>query len=191
MLQNIFITPIWKTKLEMNIESLVDYCLHMANNTKGVFPNLSNVGGYQSNPIGDEHSEIVKLKQTVMTEASQFAKQLEFKGELNLDNMWINCNGYKDFNLPHKHPHSLLSGVFYVNTPKDCGDLVFHNPAGPFMDYTFNKTHVENYNQVTSSTFKEKAIVNTLFLFPSWLEHRVEPNLNKNIARISISFNIY
>ena len=27
-------------------------------------------------------------------------------------------------------------------------------------------------------------------IFPSWLVHRVEPNLNKNFSRISMSFNI-
>ena len=30
---------------------------------------------------------------------------------------------------------------------------------------------------------------NTLYIFPSWLQHSVEPNKNKNILRKSISFN--
>lgn len=191
MIQNVFITPIFKTKLELNNEGLISYCLKLANTTEGVFPNLSNVGGFQSDPIGDENGDIVILKKAVIEQAGHFAEQLEFKGNLTLDNMWINVNGYKDFNLPHRHPQALISGVYYLNTPKDCGDIVFHNPSGPFMDYTFNKTKVNHYNSVTASTHKETAVANTLFLFPGWLEHRVEPNLNKNIARISISFNIY
>ena len=32
---------------------------------------------------------------------------------------------------------------------------------------------------------------NTLYLFPGWLNHFVNPNLNKTEERISISFNTY
>ena len=30
-----------------------------------------------------------------------------------------------------------------------------------------------------------------LYIFPSWLRHDVEPNLNKKEKRISISFNLH
>ena len=36
-----------------------------------------------------------------------------------LGNMWANINGYKDYNLPHKHPNCVLSGVYYVKAPEN------------------------------------------------------------------------
>ena len=48
----------------------------------------------------------------------------------------------------------------------------------------------EEYNQYNTSLVKAPAIENTLYLFPSWLMHYVESNMNKTEERISISFNI-
>ena len=42
---------------------------------------------------------------------------------------------------------------------------------------------------MNSYSFSFKPAVNRLVLFPSWLEHSVEPNLNPDKKRISFSFN--
>ena len=47
-----------------------------------------------------------------------------------------------------------------------------------------------DYNNYNSGTWWLPSEENNLYLFPSWLKHRVEPNLNKNENRISISFNL-
>lgn len=41
--------------------------------------------------------------------------------------------------LAHTHPDNLLSGVYYVQLPVDCGPIIFRDPRGPLppFDQTF------------------------------------------------------
>ena len=48
---------------------------------------------------------------------------------------------------------------------------------------------VNNYNKFNSSSWWLPSIENSLILFPSWLQHNVASNQEKE-PRISISFNI-
>jgi uncharacterized protein (TIGR02466 family) len=47
---------------------------------------------------------------------------------------------------------------------------------------------VDSYNHYNSSIWKIEPEENICILFPSYLKHYVEPNLNKK-ERVSISFN--
>ena len=49
--------------------------------------------------------------------------------------------------------------------------------------------NINKYNEYNSSIWSIDPKENLLVLFPSNMEHFVEPNLNKNNERISISFN--
>ena len=100
---------------------------------------------------------------------------------------WVNVNKQDNYNSRHHHdPHAgtFLSGVFYVKCPPDCGAIRFYDPrphidTAPDMQYFYDsKTHFKIFPQE-----------NMLLMFPSWLEHDVEPNKSKE-ERIAISFNI-
>ena len=91
--------------------------------------------------------------------------------------------------MPHSHPCSVFSGSFYVKVPKDSGSIVFRHPISNLMDsYWINDT--VNFTEFTSCTWKFTPNENDLLIFPSWLEHYVEPNMNKKEERISIAFNL-
>ncbi len=108
-------------------------------------------------------------------------------------NMWANVTGPGGYNRSHTHPGSLWSGVYYVQAPKDCGRIVFEDPRpqanvlSPFLNEEAQRA--EHW-----STVHYDALEGRLILFPSWLQHSVEPNFSelKNPAcqRISISFNL-
>jgi len=104
-----------------------------------------------------------------------------------IDSLWININEHKDYNLIHDHFFSKISGVFYVKAPKKCGNIVFSNNSN--MRYYIKNESINTYNNYNSSICSFPALENTLYLFPSWLKHYVEPNLS-NESRISISFNL-
>ena len=111
------------------------------------------------------------------------------------DNMWANINKRYSHNRNHTHPGCLWSGVYYIQAPKDSGRIWFTDPRG--------EAHmlVPRYeNQRSSNTWREvfyEPIAGRLIIFPSWLMHEVEPNLNKEYEdendtrgwRYSISFN--
>ena len=74
--------------------------------------------------------------------------------------------------------------MYYVSIPKNSGSIVFLNKD---LD-TFYRESIKNYNEYNSSTWTIEPKENQCVLFPSYLQHYVEPNLNKK-ERISISFN--
>ena len=76
---NIFHVPIQISKLELNIDSLIEFCYEMkCKDAEGV--KLTNVGGWQSDNIFNEtHSEFAKLKNKIEEEANLFHHKMKFK----------------------------------------------------------------------------------------------------------------
>jgi len=104
-----------------------------------------------------------------------------------LGNMWANIN-YKDgFNRPHIHPNSLWSGVYYVKTPKKCGHLKIEDTRTMSLMSRPTKTNKEEPKHLWKEVHFEP-IAGRLIMFPSWVNHCVDPNESDDI-RISVSFN--
>ena len=187
MIQDIFKVPIWTIPLKLDNKSMATYCNSLKRKDKG--RKISNEGGWQSNNLTGEHPKLNALFLAIEHNANTFAKELELKTPLVIDNIWININDYKSYNVRHRHVGAILSGVYYVSTPKDCGNIVFCNPDQS-IEYDWAEYNHNKYNSYTSGRYWKEARANQLYLFPSWLFHEVEPNKNKKENRISISFNI-
>jgi len=97
--------------------------------------------------------------------------------EVFIDSMWANINSQYSYNAHHIHSGT-LSGVYWISTPENSGKLVLVNPAGRSEA---SRIRIKNYGLTPEP--------GSCILFPSWLEHYVEPNKNTQ-DRISISFNI-
>ena len=189
MIQDLFKTPIYTTALDIDNKSLSKYCISYSKKNKGRI--LSNEGGYQSEDlILLNHKILNPLVSGILEHSSIYCSEINLKCSNKIDNIWFNINGYKDSNLLHSHPHSLISGVYYLQTPKDCGNIQFHHPGSEsFQNYWMENVGSE-YNTYNSGEWWLQSIVGVMYLFPSWLKHYVRPNLNKKEKRISISFNI-
>ena len=124
------------------------------------------------------------LFEKVSVNIKEIEKNLSISKKLKLHNLWYNVNGLGSFNRPHSHQGCLISGVYYVSIPKNSGSIVFLNKD---LD-NFYQDSIKNYNEHNSSTWTIEPKENQCVLFPSYLKHYVEPNLNKK-ERISISFN--
>ena len=64
------------------------------------------------------------------TAVEEIKNKIEHRHNLKLHNYWYNINYEDSFNLPHFHlaascMNIVVSGVFYIETPKDCGKIVF------------------------------------------------------------------
>jgi uncharacterized protein (TIGR02466 family) len=108
--------------------------------------------------------------------------------------MWANINYSGGYNRPHVHPNCLFSGVYYVKTQPNCGNLVINDPR-PGVQLKMPKTKVSIDNtdmfRMPRELWREahiQPIQGRLIMFPSWLWHCVETN-NSNDIRISVSFN--
>ena len=186
-IHDIFKVPVYSTQLNLDIKKLQSFCNEYQQ--KGTGQTLSNVGGYHSNDLPLNDVSLHPLIKEINTHSSKFAKEFINNNEQVLSNMWINISLYKDINKIHNHPGADISGVYYVKTPDDCGNITFEHPAIDVLSYYFRHDEEKEFNVYNSPTWWKPVFENHLYLFPGWLKHRVEPNLNKTEERISISFN--
>ncbi len=144
----------------------------------------TNYGGWQSNSLSDLNYPFIDLFKKIQGCINEVKEKLQIKKKLELKNYWMNVNSYGSFNRPHYHPHCVLSGVYYVNVPKNSGNICFEQ----FVDVGSIYEDIFINNNYNSSLWYYKPTENMCLIFPSYLKHYVEPNLNKE-ERISISFN--
>ena len=100
--------------------------------------------------------------------------------------MWAIINEKGGLNERQNHGYCAISAAYYVRAPKDCGDIVFYDPRpAPIYSHPVAKDPNNLNAQVNSIKPQE----GNLILFPSYLDHSVNPNLS-NKQRIVLSFNI-
>ena len=196
------VTPIMQVQLDLDLEKLTELTFQIQNNdTEGV--QSSNRGGWQSDDIGEEtHEEFIRLTEEIeeclQIYHSEIFKGMQFKEDIthSLTNMWININQKNHYNEWHIHRRSTLSGVYYIKHDGfENGNIMFKHPNHLYMTYAHwpqevngDENWIERHNEVTSEILDFVPIPNMLIIFPSWIEHKVEVNLN-NDSRISLSFN--
>lgn len=145
----------------------------------------SNFGGWQSKDIlidtcGKEINKVVNI---LTSAANDTSKLYSVDWDMRLVNFWANINKYKDSNLPHNHPSSIMSGCYYVECNQDSGKIVFERPDMQ-EDYMGSSTK-SNY---TFGTYSFQPKPGDFVIFPSYLRHYVEQNIS-NEERISLAFN--
>ena len=187
-IQDIFKVPIYQTHLkDIDNKSLAKQCIDFSKKDKGRV--VSNVGGYQSNNLQNVKF-LSSLVSSIHTACTTFNKDFDLKGLPTLNEMWMNISGYKDNNQVHNHGANSMSGVYYVQTPPKCGNIMFNHPAYDLVSLSFNNK-MNNFNNYNSPRWFLPAEAGLLYLFPGYLNHSVEPNMNKTTKRISISFNVF
>lgn len=180
--QEILSVPIWGFKLPNSSsfnEELLDFVYWLRDNTEG--KKRSNFLGWQSNDyIYQDYRDFLNpLIEPLLNMSNSIAKDFSerINKEVFINSMWANINSQYSYNAHHIHSGT-LSGVYWVSAPENSGKLVLVNPAGRSEA---SRIRIKNYGLTPEP--------GSCILFPSWLEHYVEPNENTQ-NRISISFNI-
>lgn len=107
---------------------------------------------------------------------------------------WANINRFGDYHDLHNHPHSYLSGTYYVAVPQQQENLPGRSDKRPgaisFYDPRpqANMTAIRDDPQIEAE-YTVLPAPGMLLLWPSFLHHFVHPNLSRE-NRISISFNV-
>lgn len=108
-------------------------------------------------------------------------------GNMRITISWVNYNPPNTKHHKHSHPNSIFSGCFYLDTAPDAGAIVITNPnKKQFYAESINGEK----NKFTSSIFGFRPDKYDMYIFPSWLEHEVEPN-KSDTTRISLAFNTF
>jgi uncharacterized protein (TIGR02466 family) len=102
---------------------------------------------------------------------------------------WINVNRAGDSNRLHCHPGCFVSATYYVRVPPGMrgGRIVFRDPRGPAVAM-YETPGIELPWVGDGVGVPLAPSTGRLLLFPSWLEHSVEPFEGPG-ERVSIAFN--
>jgi uncharacterized protein (TIGR02466 family) len=149
--------------------------------------------GYTSyaslNDLPKRDPNFADLKKQLDKAAQAFAKELHFAmagRKLVLDSLWVNVLEPGGVHTGHIHPHSVLSGTYYVEIPAGASALKFEDPRLPLMMAAPPRTEDAPEAERTFIYLEPKA--GDVILWESFLRHEVTPNAAKT-ARISVSFN--
>ena len=189
LVENIFVSTIAVDMLELDNNAIKQYCYNLqktSNNTQH-----SNYGGWHSKQIREYVPILSDLFGQVTARLQALHKHFNFKDtlHLNIDNFWVNINGKGHANMPHTHRGWTFSGVYYVQAPENCGDLVVVHPSQQFPYHYQEQPFKDQSIKHSMSHVYYKPEAGKLIIMPSWVQHLVQPNLT-DTDRISIAFDV-
>ena len=156
---------------DLDLDYWVNACYDLQKN-EPTSHEKSNSGGWQSRNDLQHEKYFWPLVRIIQNEYSYLSGPAQ-----PVTGMWYNVTSYTNWNFPHTHiewaelyPYKNYSGVLYLKTSPECGNIFFKNPLN------------------VNDHLKIEPVEKMMLLFPSVLEHYVEPNLSQE-DRISISFN--
>ena len=147
----------------------------------------TNVQGWHSTTNMHERPEFKKLVNMLYDCQKTVYEQEYYESEPVLGNMWANINPPGGSNRAHQHPNSLWSGVYWIKTPKNCGQLKIDDPRSVACMTRPRQKDTKKPDRLWRETHYEP-VAGRCIMFPSWLMHCVDPNESNDI-RISVSFN--
>ena len=151
-------------------------------------------GGYTSyaslNDLPTRATAFAELKRRIDRHVRVFSEELAFdlgpRGRLRLDSFWVSRLAPGAAHSGHIHPHSVISGTYYVATPPGAGSLRLEDPRLPLMMAAPPRRADALCGAGGFVTLEPRP--GTLFLWESWLRHEVMANRAKT-SRLSVSFN--
>ncbi|MCE9612663.1 MAG: hypothetical protein K8T26_00210 [Lentisphaerae bacterium] len=148
-------------------------------------------GGYTSYASLDDMNRRApsceQLEILLRPHVSAYARALGWRlagRRLRMTTCWMNVMPRHTYHTLHLHPHSVISGTYYVSTPPGCVPLRLEDPRMAFYMHAPPRTG----KRVDGHYVDIKARAGAFVLFESWLRHEVPPNRSTR-PRISVSFN--
>jgi uncharacterized protein (TIGR02466 family) len=141
--------------------------------------------GYTSyaslNDLPKRDPAFAELAKLLARHAAKFADECAFDWarKPRLDSLWANLLKSGGHHSGHIHPHSVISGTFYIEVPRGSGAIRFEDPRLPLMMAA--PPRADSFVEVQPRP-------GLLLMWESWLRHEVLPGTGKG-ERLSISFN--
>ena len=178
-IQPAFATPLTKIKYSEadGINDRIDEIIReMSRESPSDDEGRAHVGGWYSRDgfLSREDREVVELKSFFVRSLRQymakvvdeaFAKQAQISIRA-----WVALTRAGEYQTPHVHPRTHVSGVYYVKVPdrpSPEGSLSFLTPVG--------EQELEFFSSVAATTYRVNPKAGDLVLFPSYLRHYTHP----------------
>ena len=149
--------------------------------------------GYTSyaslNDLPTRDPNFAELVRRLNRHVAAFAADCAFElagRRLRLDSLWVNVLKPGGVHSAHIHPHSIVSGTFYVTVPPGAGALKLEDPRLPMLMAAPTR-RADAPDALQPFVYAEPS-PGAIYLWESWLRHEVMPS-DAREERISISFN--
>jgi len=183
--EGFFPTILYAKDFQLDLNQMTQNIIKWSKEDKGI--TKTNVDGWHSETNMHTKLEYKPLVDELFKMVSEVFNEEWLDGRARLGNMWANINPPGGYNKPHVHPNSLFSGVYYVKTPINSGQLVCSDPRPGIQTCMPNRKKGEPPKHLWRDLHLQPQ-ENRAVIFPAWLWHSVQPNKSNDI-RISVSFN--
>ena len=187
IIQNIFPTPIYTTKIDrgftkQELEFVKQQKKHCTNNQG----NINTKDNYILN-----RKEFKNIKKFLDKHCKDYLERIicpKNNIELYITQSWLNYTEANQYHHRHEHPNSVVSGVLYFDSDIKNDKILFsHSKGYQQIRPTIDKT---KFNVWNSETWFFPVETGNLFMFPSSTTHQVETKKGIN-TRISLAFNTF
>ena len=186
-----FSTPVWASQIKNykdTNEGIYKYIKNLQNiDQEGIIK--SNVKGWHSKDFNMKDDNVVDFIKLISPNINQVINDMNWDINIQraeITSMWAIVNVGGASNARHHHGNSDISAAYYVRAPKNCGEIVFYDPRPAPVYFHPLSTKPNSLNAMQNAV---NPVEGGLVLFPSYLDHSVNPNLS-NEERIVISFNL-
>lgn len=200
-LETLFVTRIYRAELASRaagkrlLDELRDACISIAMDDAAgqAWCEANGYKGYTSYASLDDLAwrapSFGDLTAAIDPHVAEFARasDMDLGGRrLVADSLWINVLEPGGYHGSHIHPHSVVSGTYYVDVPDGASAIRFEDPRlGLMMAAPPRRARAARDSLAFVSVAPKPG---TVLLWESWLRHEVPLNAAKT-ERISISFN--
>lgn len=194
-MHKLFVTQVYQAKIKFDLKDLSTEIkqIQTADKAGQKWSKSNYVNGYTSYGSWDKlhlmSSSFFDLEKKIKAHVYKYAVALDFdvkKTDLACNSLWVNIMPKGALHTAHIHPHSVISGTYYVDVPPKASAIKFEDPRLGFFMNTPSVKLTANKENLRFYSLKPRA--GELVLFESWLKHEVPKN-ESSTPRISVSFN--
>ena len=189
----LFPTPVYQNFLEFRpseLKSMIDYVSNLDwASDKDIYEGPNGETTKLKADLLSE-PELENLRKKIDEEVYNFAKSLQIdfgKHGLKRINSWGNLQKKGNYIKEHRHNNTQFSGVFYLQTPENSGDIIFTTRNATWIN-SYWEPSLTGYDDLNSFEKRFRPQQCGIFLFPAHLDHYVTPSHSEE-ERYSISFN--
>lgn len=158
------------------------------------FINTTKTHNNQGNLVSDNYYVLNEdcfdpLKKFIKLCVDEYFKNIhcpKYDVNLEITQSWLNYSSKDQWHHKHSHANSFVSGVFYIKTNPESDKIFFSRSRVKYPLHIVS----DNFNDFNSQSWWFPVETNTLILFPSYLEHYVEP-ITGDETRTSLAFNTF
>jgi uncharacterized protein (TIGR02466 family) len=187
------ILPLFSIPVYVSSVDIDDATIDLIENAE--FKRLDINNGDRSKDTYILNSERFKnLRSSIMRHVDRLVREVFFVEKyinFEIRNSWIMRHTAGDYAGGHFHPNSMLSGILYIKTDDQSGDLIFKKSPNHLTVFSGNlELPVSEYNIFNSASWRITPRTSQLIIFPSHLVHEVTKCISNDI-RYCIAFNLF